>query len=239
MGIGFRRSVSNYAYNHIGNFATSCEALCKSLIIGGVFHRFPSLKLAALEGGTGWAASLYADFLGHWEKRHGSMMDEFNPGKTDADLLTRLLKEYGNDWIRQNADTVKRSLIPGHTPYQIDDFAACPFESGEQVRDLFTSRIYIGCEADDPLNALAFNSKVLPYAARFRLIFGSDISHWDVPDISEVLEEAYELVEHELITENDFRDFTFVNPATLYAETNPDFYKGTRVEGAIKQLLAS
>ena len=29
-------------------------------------------------------------------------------------------------------------------------------------------------------------------------MFGSDISHWDVPDMTEVLEEAYEMVEHEL-----------------------------------------
>jgi Amidohydrolase len=31
MGIGFRSSISNYMYNHIGHFAASGEALCKAL----------------------------------------------------------------------------------------------------------------------------------------------------------------------------------------------------------------
>ena len=36
------------------------------------------------------------------------------------------------------------------------------------------------------------------------------------------------MLESGLISDDDFRDFTFVNPARLYAGTNPDFYKGTR-----------
>ena len=71
------------------------------------------------------------------------------------------------------------------------------------------------------------------------MIFGSDISHWDVPDISEVMEEAYELLERGLVSDEDFRDFTFANPARLYAGTNPDFYKGTRVESDVAALLAA
>ena len=35
--------------------------------------------------------------------------------------------------------------------------------------------------------------------ARLRPIFGSDISHWDVPDMTEPVEEAYELVEDGVI----------------------------------------
>ena len=46
----------------------------------------------------------------------------------------------------------------------------------------------------------------------------------------EVVEEAYELVEDELITADDFRDFTFTNAVNLYAGMNPDFFKGTVVE---------
>ncbi len=33
-GWGARRSISNYVYNHIGNFAASAEAVCKSLLAG-------------------------------------------------------------------------------------------------------------------------------------------------------------------------------------------------------------
>ena len=37
--------------------------------------------------------------------------------------------------------------------------------------------------------------------------FSSDIGHWDVHDIRLPVEEAYELVEDGLFTEEDFRDF--------------------------------
>jgi hypothetical protein len=70
-------------------------------------------------------------------------------------------------------------------------------------------------------------------------MFGSDISHWDVPEVSDVLVEAHELVEHELITDEDFRDFAYENVAKLYAGTNPDFFKGTRVEADVARLLAA
>ncbi len=37
----------------------------------------------------------------------------------------------------------------------------------------------------------------------------------------------------------DFRDFVFRNPSTLYAGTNPDFFKGTVVEDAVNALMAT
>lgn len=45
-------------------------------------------------------------------------------------------------------------------------------------------------------------------------------------------------VDDGLITEADFRDFVFANPASLYAETNPDFLKETAVEGAVETFLS-
>ena len=35
------------------------EAVCKALFMGGVTRRFPTLKIAFLEGGVGWACSCY------------------------------------------------------------------------------------------------------------------------------------------------------------------------------------
>jgi hypothetical protein len=57
--------------------------------------------------------------------------------------------------------------------------------------------------------------------------------------MNEVVEEAHELVDHGLITEEDFRDYTFTNAATLYAGMNPDFFKGTACEAAVAKLLQS
>ena len=64
-------------------------------------------------------------------------------------------------------------------------------------------------------------------------LYGADVGF---ADMSEVLEEAWELVEHGLIDERDFRQFTFENAARLHTALNPDFFKGTVVEGAVAKL---
>jgi hypothetical protein len=64
-------------------------------------------------------------------------------------------------------------------------------------------------------------------------MMSSDIGHWDVTDMTEVVEEGYELVEEDLISEEDFRDFTFTNSVRLYAGLNRDFFKGTVCESAV------
>jgi hypothetical protein len=122
-------------------------------------------------------------------------------------------------------------------PATIDDWSRCGIQKSEDIRDLFVPNFYFGCEADDPVNAIAFDSKKLPFGARLNAIFSSDLGHWDVPDMTEVTEEAYELVERGLITHDDFRDFVFANPVRLWTGTNPNFFKGTVVEDAVNQML--
>jgi len=57
-----------------------------------------------------------------------------------------------------------------------------------------------------------------------------------VLDMSEVLEEAWELVEHGMISESDFQEFVFANPVRLHTALNPDFFKGTMVDDAVAKL---
>src|SRR5258708_10124659 len=57
-GLGLRVSPTNFVYNHIGHFAAASEAVCKAIFLGGVTRRFPTLKMAFLEGGVGWACGL-------------------------------------------------------------------------------------------------------------------------------------------------------------------------------------
>ena len=59
-----------------------------------------------------------------------------------------------------------------------------------------------------------------------------------VPNMTEVLPEAYELVEHGLLSEDDFRDFMFENAVRFWGEVNPDFFKGTVVEKQAAEVLA-
>ena len=70
-------------------------------------------------------------------------------------------------------------------------------------------------------------------------MFGSDIGHFDVPDMSHVVPEAYELVEDGLMSDEDFRDFMFANPVRFWGKTNPDFFKGTVVEKEAEAVLAA
>ncbi len=50
---------------------------------------------------------------------------------------------------------------------------------------------------------------------------------------------AYELVENELITVDDFRDFTFANAVRLWGTVHPAFFKSTVVEKQAADVLAS
>jgi hypothetical protein len=68
-------------------------------------------------------------------------------------------------------------------------------------------------------------------------MFSSDLGHWDVEDMTGILPEAFELVEHEQVSEADFRDFVFGNPVRFYTRLNPDFFRGTRIEAEAAKLV--
>jgi hypothetical protein len=240
MGWGSRMSPSTYMYNHIGHFAAASEALCKALFFGGVTRRHPALRFGFLEGGVAWGVDLFAALVARWEKRSGERVRNYDPDRFDRPLFAELFDQYAEGRLRDHrgeVDDVWQRLGPGlQDPARLDDFAAAGISRAEDIRDRFVPNFYFGCEADDPMNAWAFDTKTNPFGARLRAIFSSDIGHWDVPDMTEVLEEAHELVEHGLLTRNDFRDFVFANVAAFYAEPNPSFFNGTTVEAAVTAL---
>ncbi len=238
-GLGFRASTSNWTYNHIGHFAAAGDALCKALFLGGVTRRFPKLKFAFLEGGAGWACSLYSDLIRHWNTRNIDALEYVDPANLDEKLFRSLAERYGDPLIRQTVrdnPILRRDPAPPANP---DDFWRCEIKRAEDIRDLFVPNFYFGCEAEDPMNAAAFNSRVNPFGARLNAILGSDIGHFDVKDMSAVLEESWELVEHGALSEEDLRDLTFTNPVRLFAGMNPDFFKGTVVEKQAAALMAA
>jgi len=243
-GSGLRMSPSNFVYNHIGHFAAASEAVCKAMFLGGVTRRFPKLKIGFLEGGVGWACGLYNDLIGHWKKRNREALEDVNPANLNREMLTKFIRQYGGKWIEQKIDDLETILEADGSGAtggirELDDYAACKISRGEDIRDLFVNNFYFGCEADDPANAYAFNRKANPYGAKLNILFGSDIGHFDVQDMKEVVPEAYELVEDELITQDDFRDFMFANPVRFWGEANPNFFSGTRVEKEARSFLDS
>jgi len=242
MGLGSRTSLSNYMYNHIGHFAAAGEAVCKALFMGGVTRRFPNLRFAFLEGGVGWAAGLYADLVGHWDKRNAQSVQKYNPARVNLEQFGELCRRYGGRLIESRKERLSQPsrLIPGidnSTELAThDDWSRCGITRREDIAERFVPNFFFGCEADDPMNASAFDTKRNPMRARLNAIFSSDIGHWDVPDMRDVVKEAYELVDHGLISEEDFRDFVFTNPTRLWTAMNPNFFKGTVVESAAGSL---
>lgn len=222
MGWGSRASISNSMYNHIGHFTSAGEALCKALFFGGVTRRFPTLRFGFLECGVGWACSLFADMIGHWEKRNGKAMENYNPANLNLERLIDLYQGYGGKMVEGKLEQLRQGAGGGmlagtkEDPATVDDWWRCGIEKPEDIKELFVPSFYFGCEADDPMNASAFNTTVNPFGAELNAVFSSDIGHWDVPDMTEVTEEAYVLVEEGKLTEDNFRDFVFVNPACWY-----------------------
>ena len=244
VGYGSRVVTNHYIHNHVGSFAAAGEAFAKALVLGGVTQRFPTLNFAFLEGGVAWASELYAGLVSHCEKRNPTQIGNIDPGNLDTEALADLFAEYGQDLVdgRPDPNDPNFARWPGGWRWHEDDMIAHELDnlgikSGEDLRDLFEPHFYFGCEADDPLVALGFDGRMNPFGARLKAMFSSDIGHWDVPDMTRVLEEAYELVERELLDDDDFHDFVFAHAATLHAGMNPDFFKGTIVEGDVAKLL--
>ena len=126
---------------------------------------------------------------------------------------------------------------PDETPESIDEFAESGLTSTDDSYRVFTEQYFFGCEADDPMNAMAFNTEINPGGARLQAIFASDIGHWDVPDFREVLPEAWELVDDGHLDLDEFREFTFGNVTKLVTAGNPSFFAGTVVEDAVADYL--
>jgi predicted TIM-barrel fold metal-dependent hydrolase len=233
---GSRQSHSNYVYNHVGSFAASAEAICKGLLMGGVPMRFPKLRFGFLEGGVAWAIMCYCDLVSHWQKRNGKAMREFlNPALVDQQLFASLVASYAR---RQTDGELAnlRDFTPGMSPSSdmpIDEFEKSGIRTAEDIRDIFVDKFYFGCEGDDPLTAMAFSPRGIPFDARLKPLYGSDIGHWDVSDMSQIAEETYELVEHGVIDEGSLRAFLFDNAVAFWTANKRDFFKGTALESEV------
>ena len=241
--MALRNSAVNFTFNHIGHFAESGHAAAKGIFLGGVTRRFPELRFAFLEGGVGWGCQLFVDLIEHWEKRNRKALEHMNPRTLDRSLLQEMAQKYGYE--EHIAALKARDGWPDPDAYgltggvaDLDDFSACQITKKQDWQDLFVTPFYFGCEADDRMNACAFNKRANPFSARLNAILGSDIGHFDVPDMMDVIPEAYELVDDGVITPEDFRDFTFTNAVRLWGTQNPKFFEGTAVARAAAAVLA-
>jgi predicted TIM-barrel fold metal-dependent hydrolase len=230
-GWGTRDSADNYVFNHLGNFAAAQESICRSLVMGGVTKRFPQLPFVFLEGGVTWAVQLYGDLLGHYAKRNGQVIRSLDPMRLDAALCERLFREFGDGPLAAYQASYDAGTAFGRRPApsdrNVDDFAESGLCCDDDIMDVFTRQLAFGCEADDPMNSLAFDTRLVPRGSPLRAMFASDISHWDVPDMTQVLPETWEQVADGRLTEDQFAAFTYRNARDMLTAVNPQFFDGT------------
>jgi hypothetical protein len=207
------------------------------LFFGGVPRRYPDLRFVFLEGGVAWAAALHADLLGHWAKRNRTAVLHYDPDELDRALLDALFAEYATGRARDALDRLDYGLHLLSEPISdrvlLDEFASSGVGGPADITETFVRQYFFGCEADDPMNAIAFDRRLNPGGVRLKAVFGSDLGHWDVPDLRDILPEAWELADDGHITDADFRDFVFANAVSLYG---PEFFRDTVVEGATAGL---
>jgi predicted TIM-barrel fold metal-dependent hydrolase len=244
-----RQSPHNFSFNHIGHFAQANQAFARALMLGGVVWRHPRLRFIFLEGGVAWGCNLLTDLVAHWEKRsREAMLTHYAPSQVDVEEYRRLLRQYGAAALGSHvgemcADDMLYVHNPQKTLQEVTeretefDFDLMPAASPAEIREQFARAFFFGCEPDDPMTRLAFDATLL--GTRLRPMFGSDISHFDVLDMTEVLEEAYALVERGHVDLQAFRELTFTNVLLAHTSLNRQFFAGTVVEAAVEAELAA
>jgi hypothetical protein len=176
------------------------------------------------------------DMVEHWEKRSREGIEWTNPANLDLGLMQKLMLEYRGDFRDledQMAELIAPLANPVMTPDCLDEWVHVCIEQVSDIRTRFVDSFYFGCEADDRTVAFAF-SPANAFGAQLKAVLSSDIGHWDVRNMNRVIPHAFSLVEQGLLTEEQFRDFTFVNPASLHTAVNPGFFDGTSVEDAVR-----
>ena len=235
-GLVDRISPTNYVFS-AGQFAATGEAIAKSLFLGGVIRRFPRLRIGLMEGGVAIGVRLYGDLIGRFEKRGPQGLRNLDLRNLDTAQLAQLAERYNPRLVGLPSDR----LVPflGVEEGSTNDFELSGAAGPEDIRDQFCSSFFWGCEGDDPLVAVAFDPRVNPLGATVPAFIGSDIGHWDVPTFGHPLQEAYEQIQHGLLSADQFKEFTFSNAIRFYAGDRIDFFAGTAVEAEVRSFLGS
>jgi hypothetical protein len=87
------------------------------------------------------------------------------------------------------------------------------------------------------MNALAFARSLTPHGVRLNAMLSSDIGHWDVPDMREVVPEAWEQVEEGRMDRDAFRAFTCSNLVRMLTDVNPHFFDDTGAASSAAQIV--
>ena len=118
----------------------------------------PSKRVAWRGPGT-----LLAGIVTHWEKRNINAIQHYNPAKLDMEHLRCLFDDYAATSVADRIDRLAEGLFmlsdPNELPKDVDQFAESLLTGVDDLLDMFANRFFYGCEADDPMNVLAFTRR--------------------------------------------------------------------------------
>ena len=101
------------------------------------------------------------------------LCENLDPAKLDLELLGDMAEKYGGGLLTPEKVKAqpKGSRMGGIIPdVEIDEFKACKITSVEEIKDLFAVPFYFGCEADDRLNAVAFDKRLNHFDVELKAI---------------------------------------------------------------------
>jgi len=238
-----RQSPTNFVFNHVGAHAFAMGELSRSLLMGGVLDRVPDLTVGLLEGGVSWACDMIPSVEDHFAKRSiDALLRNLDPSGLDEEAFREQMasadlasyKRFGVEEVLPQRGNFATSAALGAEDWsqkdidRIDEWKQSGIRSRNDATRAFSRAFFFGCEGDDRTLARAFEDRRRG-RAYLKPIYGSDIGHYDVPDMGEVLHEAFELVEEGLIEAGDFEDFVYKNPVEFWTRHAPNFFSGTAI----------
>lgn len=206
------RSVSNFVADHLGLHASMMQPLARSLLFGGVLHRFPELRFGLLECGVGWASTMLCDLVEHYERRSLDGLAATDPANLDAPALAALLERYGLD----SSVVAALGATSGPPAAERDEFRLTGAAGAQDLAAQFARGFVFGAEADDRGIAHAF-SPAHPFGIELAVGFSSDMGHWDVDGFAGIVASAWAHVQARRLTVEQFRKYTYENPRRLIA----------------------
>ena len=141
------------------------------------------------------------------------------PIGVDKAVFFELMARYGGDARPRRRH--RCDLLPREDPRCSTSSRPAGSSAPKTSRELFVAPFFFGCEADDPMNTTAFNAKVNPFGARLQRDVRLRRRALGRPDMTDVLEEAWEMVDHGWIDDDRLPRLRLHQPGALLHRREP------------------
>jgi hypothetical protein len=176
---------------------------------------------------------LLASLVEYQEKRGAEGLANLDPSRLDAARLAAILAHHG--FPTQPPEMIGDTRCAA---WARDEFEDSGLRGCADLARIFGAQFAFGCESDDLSVPRALDGPGNKLGVELRPLFSSDVGHWDVPQLTDPLPNSWSLVESGRLSREAYRRFAFELPARVHLAMNPDFFAGTAVEAAVRELRA-